>query len=196
MFGSTQQMTFSLCCSFRFLPKVKHIPTYLYPPILISSFTKQSYLIWISHNHRISALISWLLLEIRKSGGDVTDWRSSHSSPNNGTTPWPALGQRHRPNINFENNPTWVRPNQRSNVMTNWQRRDQNSNFNAGSRGNNQNRNATSNIPNSGEVKDDELREFSESLLNKDVNNAAKYVTINLQSKTTSRSERDEAPLP
>lgn len=43
---------------------------------------------------------------------------------------------------------------------------------------------------------DDELREFSETLLKKDVNNAAKYITVNYQSKTTSRSQVDEAPLP
>lgn len=41
---------------------------------------------------------------------------------------------------------------------------------------------------------DDELREFSEALLKKDTNNVAKYVTINYQGKTTSRSTKDEAP--
>nr|XP_015837265.1 PREDICTED: poly(U)-specific endoribonuclease homolog isoform X2 [Tribolium castaneum] len=46
------------------------------------------------------------------------------------------------------------------------------------------------------EVTDDELRNFAETLLTKDVNNAAKYVTINLQGKTTSGSSRDAAPLP
>lgn len=46
------------------------------------------------------------------------------------------------------------------------------------------------------EAEDNELREFSETLLSKDVNNAAKYVTINYQSKTTSRSQVDEAPQP
>lgn len=43
---------------------------------------------------------------------------------------------------------------------------------------------------------DDELREFSEALLKKDVNNAMKYVTVNVQGKTISRSSVDEAPLP
>ncbi|GJQ76322.1 hypothetical protein Trydic_g2045 [Trypoxylus dichotomus] len=43
---------------------------------------------------------------------------------------------------------------------------------------------------------DEELRQFSEALLKKDVNNAAKYVTINYQGKTTSRSTNDEAELP
>lgn len=43
---------------------------------------------------------------------------------------------------------------------------------------------------------DEELRQFSEALLRKDVNNAGKYVTINYQAKTTSRSQIDEAPLP
>lgn len=43
---------------------------------------------------------------------------------------------------------------------------------------------------------DDLLREFSEDLLDKDVNNAAHHVRINYQGRTTSRSQIDEAPLP
>lgn len=43
---------------------------------------------------------------------------------------------------------------------------------------------------------DNQLRTFSENLLSKDVNNAAKNVKINFQGKTTSRSQIDEAPLP
>lgn len=42
--------------------------------------------------------------------------------------------------------------------------------------------------------RDDELREFSEALLKKDVNNAFKYVTLNVQGRTTSQSKNDEAP--
>lgn len=42
--------------------------------------------------------------------------------------------------------------------------------------------------------RDNELREFSESLLKKDVNNAFKHVKINVQGKTTSQSKNDEAP--
>ncbi|KAL1512551.1 hypothetical protein ABEB36_002131 [Hypothenemus hampei] len=45
-------------------------------------------------------------------------------------------------------------------------------------------------------VSDDELREFSENLLKKDSNNAMKYVKLNVQGKTSSRSSQDEAPLP
>ncbi|CAH1993416.1 unnamed protein product [Acanthoscelides obtectus] len=45
-------------------------------------------------------------------------------------------------------------------------------------------------------VEDYELREFSEELLGKDVNNPNRHVMINLQGKTTSRSSKDEAPLP
>lgn len=45
-------------------------------------------------------------------------------------------------------------------------------------------------------VTDDELREFSETLLRKDSNNAMKHVTLNLQGMTSSRSSTDEAPLP
>lgn len=61
--------------------------------------------------------------------------------------------------------------------------------------------NTTINLDNSknqnkGDVNDDELRDFSETLLSKDTNNAAKYVTINLQKMTSSRSTVDEAPLP
>ncbi|XP_060530388.1 endoribonuclease CG2145-like isoform X2 [Cylas formicarius] len=52
--------------------------------------------------------------------------------------------------------------------------------------------------PTSGDsaVTDDELREFSETLLKKDLNNAAKYVVANFQGMTSSRSERDEALQP
>lgn len=45
-------------------------------------------------------------------------------------------------------------------------------------------------------VTDIELREFSEKLLLEDKNNAARYVRINYQGRTTSRSRNDEAPLP
>ncbi|XP_041975323.1 poly(U)-specific endoribonuclease homolog isoform X2 [Aricia agestis] len=43
---------------------------------------------------------------------------------------------------------------------------------------------------------DAELQTLSEELLKKDTNNAAKYVTINYQEKTTSSSKDDKAPLP
>ncbi|RZC32232.1 XendoU domain containing protein [Asbolus verrucosus] len=79
-----------------------------------------------------------------------------------------------------------------SNYANNWPKlpNQQNILYGGSSQGN-----AEENISPS-EVRDDDLREFSEALLTKDVNNAARYVTINVQSKTTSRSERDEAPLP
>lgn len=60
----------------------------------------------------------------------------------------------------------------------------------------NQNTNDGSNVKNTGDVEDYELREFSEELLLKDSNNAARFVTVNLQGMTTSRSTNDEAPLP
>lgn len=43
---------------------------------------------------------------------------------------------------------------------------------------------------------DDELREFAENILRKDTNNAMKYVTLNLQGMTSSRTSNDEAPKP
>ncbi|CAH2050504.1 unnamed protein product, partial [Iphiclides podalirius] len=43
---------------------------------------------------------------------------------------------------------------------------------------------------------DTELQTISEELLRKDSNNAAKYVTINYQDKTTSQSKEDKAPQP
>ncbi|KAG5879111.1 hypothetical protein JTB14_031659 [Gonioctena quinquepunctata] len=46
------------------------------------------------------------------------------------------------------------------------------------------------------EVTDDELRDFAEVLLSKDINNAARHVTLNLQGMTTSRSMVDQAPQP
>lgn len=53
-----------------------------------------------------------------------------------------------------------------------------------------------SDSPSGGDVDDNELRDFSETLLSKDTNNAAKYITINVQKMTSSRSTVDEAPLP
>ncbi|KOB52352.1 Poly(U)-specific endoribonuclease-like protein, partial [Operophtera brumata] len=48
----------------------------------------------------------------------------------------------------------------------------------------------------SGPATDLELQTLSEELLRKDVNNAAKYVTVNYQEKTTSHSQDDRAPGP
>ncbi|XP_045497969.1 uridylate-specific endoribonuclease D-like [Colias croceus] len=45
-------------------------------------------------------------------------------------------------------------------------------------------------------ISDAELQVVSEELLKKDVNNAAKYVTINYQEKTTSQEKQDKASLP
>ncbi|CAH2102439.1 unnamed protein product [Euphydryas editha] len=56
---------------------------------------------------------------------------------------------------------------------------------------NNQGQNTNSNSPS-----DTELQTLSEELLRKDVNNAAKYVTVNYQEKTTGSSTDDKAPLP
>lgn len=53
-----------------------------------------------------------------------------------------------------------------------------------------------SNGQSDGDVQDNELRDFSEILLSKDTNNVGKYVTINVQKMTSSRSPVDEAPLP
>lgn len=57
------------------------------------------------------------------------------------------------------------------------------------------NNNKNTNHGNS-KVSDAELQTLSEELLRKDVNNAAKYVTINYQEKTTSQSKDDKAPMP
>ncbi|CAK1602133.1 unnamed protein product [Parnassius mnemosyne] len=58
---------------------------------------------------------------------------------------------------------------------------------------NNKNTNQTSGL---NIVSDAELQVLSEELLRKDINNAAKYVTINYQGKTTSQSKEDNAPQP
>lgn len=42
----------------------------------------------------------------------------------------------------------------------------------------------------------EELRIFSEGLLQDDVNNAAKYILVNYQGSTTSTSDNDAAPQP
>lgn len=57
---------------------------------------------------------------------------------------------------------------------------------------NNNNRNNNQGNPN---LTDDELKALSEELLRKDINNAARYVTVNYQEKTTSQSKEDKAPL-
>nr|CAD7429261.1 unnamed protein product [Timema monikensis] len=51
-------------------------------------------------------------------------------------------------------------------------------------------------IPSLSQVNDQDLQTFSETLLTKDVNNAAQYITINYQSKTRSRDNIDKAPQP
>lgn len=56
---------------------------------------------------------------------------------------------------------------------------------------NNNNQNNNANGPT-----DTELQIVSEELLKKDTNNAAKYVTINYQDKTTSQSKNDNAAQP
>ncbi|KAJ0182471.1 hypothetical protein K1T71_001840 [Dendrolimus kikuchii] len=56
---------------------------------------------------------------------------------------------------------------------------------------NNKNQGVSSNS-----VTDDEIIILSEDLLRKDVNNAAKYVTVNYQEKTTSQSKEDKASQP
>lgn len=54
---------------------------------------------------------------------------------------------------------------------------------------NNKNQGSTSNV-----VSDAEIEVLTEELLRKDVNNAAKYITVNYQEKTTSQSTEDKAP--
>ncbi|GBP28131.1 Poly(U)-specific endoribonuclease homolog [Eumeta japonica] len=49
---------------------------------------------------------------------------------------------------------------------------------------------------NSNEPTDVELQNLSEELLRKDTNNAARYVTVNYQAKTTSQDKADKAPSP
>lgn len=58
------------------------------------------------------------------------------------------------------------------------------------------NRNPNTPAITSGPATDSELQTLSEELLRKDVNNAARYVTINYQEKTTSHSQEDKAPGP
>lgn len=58
------------------------------------------------------------------------------------------------------------------------------------------NNNANSNQNNANRPTDYELQTVSEELLRKDTNNAARYITINYQEKTTSQSKVDNAALP
>lgn len=101
------------------------------------------------------------------------------------TTPWPALGGRNY-NIQPPYNPIWARQTTSKPYFV---RNSTNNQFTG--------RNTEQpSSPTTFNNDDDELRDFSEQLLNRDTNNAARYVKINLQSKTTSRSMQDEAPLP
>lgn len=107
------------------------------------------------------------------------------------TTPWPALGGNNNFYQPVSLSPAWVRPVSNS---TTTQR-----NFSSGTHFNNRvNHTSSGHVPreNGNDVTDEELRDFFENLLENDVNNAARFVTINFQSKTTSRSQIDEAPLP
>lgn len=45
-------------------------------------------------------------------------------------------------------------------------------------------------------VTDEDLEKLSESLFIKDVNNANKYITLNLQKQTSGSNPKDEAPQP
>lgn len=111
------------------------------------------------------------------------------------TTPWPVLGQRRRLNpVSSANGPPpWVRP-QTSPKPPLWARPRPSENSASGSQGN-QSQHFTDFPAEIGvEASDDELREFSEELLKRDVNNAAKYVVVRFQGRTTSRSTKDEAP--
>lgn len=58
------------------------------------------------------------------------------------------------------------------------------------------NNNRGSNTNNGNTVTDAELITLSEELLRKDTNNAARYITLNYQEKTTSHSKADKAPTP
>ncbi|KAF2897264.1 hypothetical protein ILUMI_08904 [Ignelater luminosus] len=127
------------------------------------------------------------------------------------TTPWPELGQprgqsfynQNTRNTSTQNTPIWVQNGRTWNRVSNQQQSQpvnvpNNPTSSSGSYAVNTGSNTGvqrqqgQNVTN----QDEELREFSENLLQRDTNNAARYVTINYQAKTTSRSQVDEAPLP
>lgn len=58
------------------------------------------------------------------------------------------------------------------------------------------NNNRDTNSNNANTVTDAELQTLSEELLRKDSNNAARFITVNYQDKTTSQSTEDKAPRP
>ncbi|XP_066154838.1 endoribonuclease CG2145-like isoform X2 [Euwallacea fornicatus] len=141
------------------------------------------------------------------------------------TTPWPSLGQRRRHNNNepttstqspkkwIQQNNIWIRNEQAASAPTgektehglnshNLKNYTQDSkpqeNNTPSLKGNvnKQQENSDKIELSDSTVTDDELRTFSETLLTKDSNNLMKYVNLNLQGITTSRSTQDEAPLP
>lgn len=128
--------------------------------------------------------------------GSTTSPKSPISSQNNMNI---NTNNQNSP-VNFLTSPrTQTKNNNRNNINVNLN--VPGGMFSSGSTRRDQKNNITINSvnqrdQNKGDVNDDELRDFSETLLSKDVNNAAKYVTINLQKMTSSRSTVDEAPLP
>lgn len=119
------------------------------------------------------------------------------------TTPWPRLGNGRYPSTSLQNiapnASVWTRHNSVPNLS--WNRP-----FSPGPRSEinvaptsektTEYRFDEVEIMSSGDATDDELRQFSEMLLNRDVNNAAKYVEAKYQGRTTSWSKNDEAPQP
>lgn len=95
-------------------------------------------------------------------------------------------------------NPPWIRPVQTSTNPPLWVRLPSQNSAVGNNEGYHQTSSQYAEFPASvgTEATDDELREFSEELLRRDENNAAKFVNVRFQGKTTSRSMNDVAPQP
>lgn len=125
--------------------------------------------------------------------------RGSPNSPN-----MPVPNTPFNTAVKFVTNPTTSMNNNRNNVNVNFLNNERTNipggNFSSGPFKENQVnmtvKEGSSKDKSNGDVSDDELRDFSETLLSKDINNLAKYVTLNVQKMTSSRSTVDEAPLP
>lgn len=111
------------------------------------------------------------------------------------STPWPALGQRQP----YQNSYPWANagPLPSTSLTTNQNRplapSNQQPNFQNSPKVSYTGTDSTIERKNI-DITDNDLRQFSENLLQQDPNNAANLVTINYQKQTTSRSTKDEAP--
>lgn len=166
----------------------------------------------LSQNAWTTSTASSIIRQNQIQKSSPVSWISSTS-----TTPWPELGQK-RPNANTKPQST-INVNTRPNSQYIQQPiqnsyasiANNNKQISAGLIQNEKSTESSSIGPKSTEAtsspkktsspspnlnEDEELFQFAEELLQKDTNNAVKYVNVNYQGKTSSSSKVDQAQLP